>query len=341
LTAEGADGVADNPAAGSVLPFGKLGGFIADGSFLLYVGDGKSDFVNDGLSTGFAQVDSIVGLAAVIGYGRWTLAVDTRITSWSAATAESAGLETRGMQQGLEHFALARAFGDSLSLGVGFRYAAISFQDNSGTDIATLDATGAEAGAVWRPSGRNIRLGFGAWSEMSGSSLSVSGAATCSDALACDGLILPNRIRVPWQMAVGIAWRVQGPTWNVASETRYRDERVLTLAADVVVSGTISDGYSVGSYLVDGTLQPSGRSISVSPRLGLENEAIPGRLRMRVGGYYEPGRTPDSSYRRHFTGGVELRLLSLFQDRVRVQANAGFDAAAGYGATSASIGLWH
>jgi hypothetical protein len=124
--------------------------------------------------------------------------------------------------------------------------------------------------------------------------------------------------------------------------TLYRDERSVLLAADLVITGAVPDGYGLEKF-GEKELQPSGRSAVVSLRAGAEYEALPGRLRVRGGSYWEPSRFADASGRLHGTLGVEV---SLFQFRVwrwtyRVRISGTGDLAPRYFNVGASIGFWH
>jgi phosphoribosylaminoimidazole carboxylase PurK protein len=73
---------------------------------------------------------------------------------------------------------------------------------------------------------------------------------------------------------VGIGWRKAPTRWNQQIFDDWRDERALTLAADVVVTGAVDGGSGIEAF-VDHELQPSGRSVSVSLRAGADYEWIP------------------------------------------------------------------
>ena len=89
-------------------------------------------------------------------------------------------------------------------------------------------------------------------------------------------------------------------------------------------------------------LERSGTHTSVSVRGGAEYEWVPGRLRVRAGSYWEPGRFDGVSGRLHGTFGIEARVLQFWlfgQRRGRITLTG--DVASGYKNLGLSIGFWH
>jgi hypothetical protein len=172
---------------------------------------------------------------------------------------------------------------------------------------------------------------------LSGTQPDVSGC----DPNDCEGLILPEGIQVPAQLGLGVAYRFGPTAWNQQVDTRWRDEKALTLAADLLVSGAVPNGYGLEAFL-QGDLQRSGAETSLSPRVGAEYEWIPGWLRLRAGSYWEPGRFEGVAGRLHGTFGVEGRIFafSLFGSPYRLRLGLTLDGASGYGNGALSIGFW-
>jgi hypothetical protein len=71
-------------------------------------------------------------------------------------------------------------------------------------------------------------------------------------------------------------------------------------------------------------------------------EVMPGRLRLRGGAYWEPGRFDGVAGRAHATFGIDLRVLAfqLWGER-RGRISLTGDVAARYGNLAVSIGFWH
>jgi hypothetical protein len=78
-------------------------------------------------------------------------------------------------------------------------------------------------------------------------------------------------------------------------------------------------------------------------RTGAEYEWIPGRLRVRGGAYWEPGRFEGVAGRGHATLGFDLRLFgfSFLGDRYRLRFSSAADGAARYANVLFSLGFWH
>ena len=166
----------------------------------------------------------------------------------------------------------------------------------------------------------------------------------------CEGFIIPERVEIPWKLAAGVAWRRANGKWNVKTKKRWRDEKVLLLAADVVVTGKVDDGYGMEQYVLAGALQPSGRTLAVSYRMGADYEWKPGWFRIRGGSYWEPRRFKDATKdgnhiqgRLHATLGLEGRVWSFdFWDKpYRLRLSLTLDVADRYGNAGLSVGFWH
>ncbi len=95
-------------------------------------------------------------------------------------------------------------------------------------------------------------------------------------------------------------------------KARYQNwprERILLLAS-VLATGPSSNAVSVEAFL-DQISAPVGRSVSYTPRLGLEGEPLENRVVLRTGTYLEPSRYADVTYRQHFTFGADIHLFPL------------------------------
>ncbi len=120
-------------------------------------------------------------------------------------------------------------------------------------------------------------------------------------------------------------------------------ERILLLAS-VLFTGPSNDVVSVEGFL-DQRHEQVGRSLSLTPRLGIEAEPLPDRLRARVGTYLEPSRYDDGVARQHFTFGGDVKLFPfdlwglLGQTTWRVAFYV--DVAPRYTNGGIGIGTWH
>ena len=307
-----------------------------------------SDFDNNGIlqETEFGLFQGpVVTVGAMLQYGCWAVGA-------SGVFAEQQ-LEERADGSRVVPTAIvgrasvARALFDyQLMAGVGIRAGTFAMgldaEDSPRQNLFSITGSSLEVGAIWRP--RHLDLRLGASSSLPVSSENVT--STECDPLDCEGFILPDRAALPWQLSAGAAWRFGPNRWNRVVAGRWRDEKALVVAADVVVTGRVADGYGLEAYARQ-QLQPSGRSVSWSPRLGGEYEWLPGRLRLRAGTYWEPSRFRDAAGedipgRLHLTSGLDLRVwqFHLWGKDYRLRTSLTFDGADEYGNGGFSLGLW-
>jgi hypothetical protein len=83
--------------------------------------------------------------------------------------------------------------------------------------------------------------------------------------------------------------------------------------------------------------QPVGRTTALAPRVGVEHETLPGRLRLRAGAFVEPSPFARHPARVHATGGFDLYLFSYIDDW---SVSFSFDVASRYSDLGLSIGFW-
>jgi hypothetical protein len=121
--------------------------------------------------------------------------------------------------------------------------------------------------------------------------------------------------------------------------------RYYLLTTDLWFNGRVTNGVGVESFLFQ-TVQRSGESITISPRLGFETEVWPSRMKLRAGTYLEPSRFANSTARVHGTLGFDLSVLKwnvfgLWPDDYRWQISAALDLARAYASFSFGIGGWY
>jgi hypothetical protein len=104
----------------------------------------------------------------------------------------------------------------------------------------------------------------------------------------------------------------------------------------------VDQGFGMEAFAAK-MLQRSGRTVSLTPRLGIESEVIKGWLRLRAGTYVEPSRFEETTPRWHGTGGVEVRLFAfhLGGHERRVSLSLAGDVAARYKNAGVSVGFWN
>jgi hypothetical protein len=210
-------------------------------------------------------------------------------------------------------------------------------QDGDGEALFEITGVGLLAGVTWLPAMESFRAGLALESGIVGGSVSTE-ACDPSD---CQGYILPRAVEASGRVTVGGAYRWAATAWNQLVPGKFRDERALTAAVDLVYTGSSKNGHGIEAFGMQ-ELQRSGRTAVVSIRGGAEFEWLPGRLRVRAGSYWEPGRFDGVGGRVHATLGADLRVFEvrLFGlRRGRISGTA--DVAARYRNLAISIGFWH
>ena len=142
-------------------------------------------------------------------------------------------------------------------------------------------------------------------------------------------------------MIGGFAYRFAKTQWNQLVPTRWRDEYALTLTSDVIVTGSSPNAYGIEAFGLQ-QLQRSGRHSATSVRVGAEGEVVPGRLRLRLGSYWEPERFVDQGGRIHLTFGAEVGVFQFWLiGKRRLRLSFTGDVADKYRNVVGSIGFWH
>jgi len=329
----GTAGALINPSAIAVRATTDADSWDLTAHFDYLTGRYSSDYDNNGVVTdddsGAALVTGGLGLRV----HDWSGAV-TFVTQSVALPGSSPALAAIATRWRLIVGNYRPAF--DLALGAGIQLASFSLNE-AGSSLFQVSGAGVVAGVTWLPRGENIRIGGALDLAISGGEITAS-----CDPMSCRGHILPNEVDSPSRAVAGVAYRI-GPTpWNQQVLGAFRDERAVTLAADLVVTGATPNGYGIEAFGV-GQLQRSGKAIAVSPRGGAEYEAWPGRLRVRGGLYWEPSRFDGIAGRFHGTFGVELAVLrfQLFGQH-RLSLSFTGDLAARYRNLGLfSIGFWH
>ncbi|HKE18231.1 MAG TPA: hypothetical protein VKB80_25310 [Kofleriaceae bacterium] len=351
-TGVGSAGSLFNPAAVAVRPESSSRHWDWDWHFDYLSSAVGTDFDNNGIeqSSSYGLFDGPLLTAGIVGQlGPWGLGAT--ILYYKQPIEQSADVDILP-QTTIARVALARSFlGDEITAGVGARAGQfrMSRVDTSGsidrsTDLFSINGVALEAGGLWRPPDRDVRVGLTGSLPVNSEQVEV---AAC-DPEDCEGYILPERAALPWQVSIGAAWRRAPTRWNRKIRSQWRDEKYLLLAADLVVTGHVPSGYGVEAFAAREELQPSGRDVGISPRAGVEYEWVPGRFRIRGGSYWEPSRFRDPegsdiSGRLHVTLGLDVRVWSFcfWNERYRVRLSLTSDGARHYGNGGISIGFWH
>lgn len=334
-SADGSAGAIVNPAAVAVRPATSTDrfdwGFHLDAQRAI----GSSDLDNNGLAPGAGSSLTTVGLVGL--WREWGLgAIATTQTTALPSAGAGAAIEAQATRG---RVSVARTFGadEAITAGVAIDVGTFTIARVDGAaDLFTITGSGLAAGAVWRRPRGDWRIGGAASLPIAGATVNALGC----DPMACAGRILPEEVRAPWRLATGVARR-WGPTpWNTWRHARFRDERAVLVAIDVVISGPTPRGRGLEAFGL-GLAQRSGANVVVSARAGAEWEAVPGHVRVRGGAYWEPGRFAGVGGRAHATAGVEVGAIDfhLWGQR-RLRASLTGDLAPRYLSAGVSVGFW-
>jgi len=340
-TAEGAAGLVANPASAAVRPATSNDRWAWDWNVDWLNPELGQDFDNNGVETDESTVDKTLVLTGgvVVNYKKWAIGISAGIQSFDVVQ----GADLYRPRFTILHTVVARTFlDDTLAVGLGGRTGTFdldAIEGGTAHPLIELTSGALEAGAVWMPKELDLRVG----SSIAFATVTNKEPAGECDPLDCEGFIIPEKVEVPWQLSAGVAWRRADTRWNKKVATQWRDERALVVAADVVVTGSVDNGYGMEQYVIAKQLQPSGRNVNLSYRLGADYEWKPGWFRVRGGSYWEPGRFEGVGGRLHVTLGFDLRFWSFcfWNERYRARLSLTGDGADRYGNAALSVGLWH
>jgi len=282
--AEDMTGTLATPAAMAFRPPGAVGSWDWDFYLDTLFASQNTDLDNSGLPPSPDRPIEAAAGGLCLYVGRWGIGLSGTAVSYGlpppATGAASMTLTSAGSQLSVGRAVLGG------QLGIGVSIAAADFAIKQG-QTTLFDMTGGAlaAGVLARPTAMPWRAGLSARLPAVTSKVTND----CADPTTCNGLTPPTGGESPWQIGAGFAWRFGQTAWNDPNPILFRDERALVLAADLAVVGRVPDGVSVAGFAAQ-TAQPSGRSVTASARLGAEGELLPGRLRVRAGGYWEPER---------------------------------------------------
>ncbi len=347
--AEGADAHLINPASFAMRTTHRRDEFFDWDWSLYYLSDAVArdgSTPEAGTPDGFVDSTSFVGLGldarfGIVGFGLHTYA-KTYDVSLPTFSNDGRLIES--------NYTLTQTI---LALGVGMAAPwidctfGISLKggnfDIDGTTVGPLlklNGIGVSAGGVWHPKGKPYRAGMVVTSRVRVANVDALPPPEFSN-------LNVESMAVPGQAAFGASWmigkrRYNPPqTWGMdafkasVADSEIRREYILA-SVDLVLDMPTDDTISVASFL-RGPALASGRTLTISPRAGVESEFWPNRMRARSGVYYEPSRVESASGRMHFTLGADLRVPFVIDWNV----NFVVDIAPSYVNAGLGLAFWH
>jgi hypothetical protein len=326
--AEGITSLSSNPAGVAFRPSRSTEEFDWDWTAGVVNLEAK-DFDNNGFSPPNYASHRIVNLGLMGQYGPWGIGIKS----------DSELLKLKDVPNRNEEyvfnsttFAVGRQFmGQQWTVGAGLRTTRVQVR-NSPADLLTgeLSGLGWEAGVLWNPEKGPWRVGI-AYASAIDSKQSV--AQGSGSPVTVDGLIVPSDATLPAQLGFGVSYQTKSaPFWA---------GKPWLLTADLVFIGKSENAVGIESVLAQ-VKQPVGTKETVSPRVGTEVEAWPGRARLRLGSYYEPAFYADAQSRTHITGGTEIRIFKThLWGEHDWSLTYTFDSARDYLSNFLSIGFWY
>jgi hypothetical protein len=288
----------------------------------------SNDFDNNGQSPPDYNSHQIRSLGLMGQYGPWGIGIMNN--------AEILAIE--GLNSGDDEFvlsttsvALARQFIDrELTLGIGMRATMSKLRTKTfDTTLGKLSGIGWDVGGVWNPQRGHFRLGASYSSAIN----SNQALDNTSGIVQVNGLIVPQQMILPATLGVGMSYAVESaPFW--------KDHKWL-VTSDLLFTAASENAVGVESVLAQ-IKQPVGTHDTTSVRLGSELETLPGRLRLRLGSYYEPSNYEGVQSRTHLTGGFEVRMFhTSYWGEHDWGLTVSVDSARDYLNALASLGFWY
>lgn len=326
--AEGITSLNSNPAGVAFRPERSKTKF--DWDWTVGINDLKSnDFDNNGESPPDYKSHRIRSLGLMGQYGPWGVGI---LNNAEIISLEGLGGGDDEYVLSVTNLALGRQFLDrELTLGVGARATTAKVRTKLfDADLGKISGVGWELGAVWTPQHGPYRFGAAYTSSISSSQKLND---TSGGPVTVNGLIIPQQAILPATLGAGMSYAVESaPFW--------KDHKWL-VASDLLLTAASENAVGVESVLAQ-KIQPVGTHNTISVRLGSELETIPGRLRLRLGSYYEPSNYEGVPSRTHLTGGFEVRMFhSVFLEEYDWGLTFTADSARDYLNILVALGFWY
>ena len=326
--AEGIASLSSNPAGVAFRPQRSTSKFDWDWTAGL-TGLDSDDFDNNGVTPPDYKTHRIRSLGLMGQYGPWGLGL---LSDSEIIALENPDADDDEYVLSVSSLTLGRQFLDrEWSVGVGLRATTTKLRaETFDVTLGKLSGTGWDVGVLWNPERGGWRFGM----TYSSSIRSDQTLDTSDDTVVTvNGLIIPKQVILPASLGLGASYAVDSaPFWK---------QHKWLVTGDLLFTASSANAVGVESVLAQ-KIQPVGTDDTLGVRLGSELETIPGRLRLRLGTYYEPSNYQGVSSRMHVTGGCEVRLFhTSIWGEYDWSLTATVDSARDYLNVLVAIGFWY
>jgi hypothetical protein len=326
--AEGIASLSSNPAGVAFRPQRSTSKFDWDWTAGL-TGLDSDDFDNNGVTPPDYKTHRIRSLGLMGQYGPWGLGL---LSDSEIIALENPDADDDEYVLSVSSLTLGRQFLDrEWSVGVGLRATTTKLRAATfDVTLGKLSGTGWDVGVLWNPRRGPWRFGM----TYSSSIRSDQTLDTSDDTVVTvNGLIIPQQVILPASLGLGASYAVDSaPFWK---------QHKWLVTGDLLFTASSANAVGVESVLAQ-KIQPVGTDDTLGVRLGSELETIPGRLRLRLGTYYEPSNYQGVSSRMHVTGGCEVRLFhTSIWGEYDWSLTATVDSARDYLNVLVAIGFWY
>jgi hypothetical protein len=324
--AEGVDSLSDNPAGVAYRRPGSTGTWSAGGSLGVYQVNGN-DIDNNGNPSDSYKSQQFNTLGGLLQYGQWGIGVYA-VSQKFLVEGEGAGQEY-DFGYGFLNLGYTSRNRD-WTWGIGARPASLAGRPSGGgARVLELRGTSPNAGVLWHPQQGPLRVGAAYHGHLKDAEvLPPDGAIPFSEG----SLIPPQKVVMPTVVSFGASYELEkGHFWL---------DHPLLVSGQINIMGRTPNAVGIESFL-EQKIQLTGERTTVGFHLGGEYEALPKRLRIRGGSYWEPSRFTGVNGRLHGTGGIELYLFKInFIGTHHVSFSYAADYASSYLTQFFGLGFW-
>jgi hypothetical protein len=324
--AEGVASLPDNPAGVAYRRAGSTGVWIADGSLGVYAIQGY-DLDNNGNLSESHRGETLNTLGGLLQYRQWGLGA--YLVSQNFIVEGSGEAQEYSFGYGFVNLGFTSR-SQEWTWGVGGRpVSLVARPAEGGSKLLELKGSSPNAGILWHPRRGPFRLGAAYNGHLKDAEILPQDGALPR---TVEGLIPPKKVVMPTVVTVGASYQFD-------KKASWRHSPLL-VSAQLNIMGRTPNAVGIESFL-EQKIQWTGEKTTVGVHLGAEFEALPRRLRLRGGSYWEPSRYAGVPGRFHGTGGLELYLFTVdFLGSHRVSFSYAGDVSTNYFTQFFGLGFW-